>query len=395
MRKTIRPLIAAAILLSAAVADAARVTALGRAKGAPEKSREEALAAALREAVRKGAGVDVLSESQTKNFQTEFDRVLTSSFGYVGEYEIIEQNYDADTGVYTVKVNADVVKGRPKMDQVLALRMLAKRMQSPRVEIVVKEKISGQGSGDDAIAANIIEEMAQRTGMQVVKRDAVTSRDNREASRAALLGDDFDAKVKKAGITSVCDFKIIAKISGRVGPMRQPFPGVNVRNTAISVDLQAIWPDTGQVVATYSMPTVYFKGESNMQLPYDMPEELVRHYLNGILTGSMKEFKKKNGYRLFQRIIAKWITELDLGAHIQLEIKKIDRKELDKLIAGLKKTPKVSCVWQREFDRRLYSVVEMETRLNTRQIEDAVNKLIGNKYVIDTATKHRLRLIPK
>ena len=98
---------------------------------------------------------------------------------------------------------------------------------------------------------------------------------------------------------------------------------------------------------------------------------------------------------MFQRIIAKWITELDLGAHIQLEIKKIDRKELDKLIAGLKKTPKVSCVWQREFDRRLYSVVEMETRLNTRQIEDAVNKLIGNKYVIDTATKHRLRLIPK
>lgn len=231
--------------------------------------------------------------------------------------------------------------------------------------------------------------------MQVVKRDAVASRDDREASRAALLGDDFDAKVKKAGITSVCDFKIVAKISGRVGSMRQPFPGVNVRNTAISVDLQAIWPDTGQVVATYSMPTVYFKGESNMQLPYDMPEELVRHYLNGILTGSIKEFDKNNGYRLFQRIIAKWITELDLGAHIQLEIKKIDSKELDKLIAGLKKTPKVSCVWRREFDRRLYSVVELETRLDTRQIEDVVNKLIGDKYVIDTATKHRLRLIPK
>ena len=131
-----------------------------------------------------------------------------------------------------------------------------------------------------------------------------------------------------------------------------------------------------------------------MNLPYDMPEQLVRHYLTAMLTGSEPAFKQNNAYELFRKIVAKWIVELDLGAKIQLEFKQIDKNRLDRLIAALEKTPDVTYVWRREFDRRLFSVVEVETRLTPEQLEDAVLKALDNQYETDVATKRRLRFIP-
>ncbi|MDD3118856.1 MAG: hypothetical protein PHQ27_06740 [Victivallales bacterium] len=176
--------------------------------------------------------------------------------------------------------------------------------------------------------------------------------------------------------------------------MREPFPDIRVRDAALGIDLQAVWTDTGEIVAVTSLPTTYHKGEAQLSLPYDMPEQLVRYYLTAMLTGTEPAFKDRNAYELFRKIIAKWIVELDLGAKIQLEFKQIDKKQLDRLVAALEKTPDVSYVWRREFDRRLFSVIEVETRLSAEQLEDAVLKILDRRYETDVATKRRLRFIP-
>jgi hypothetical protein len=376
--------------------NAEEVSVIGMGSGEPDAAREMALANALREAVRQGVGVDILSESKVQNFQMEYDRVMTSSFGYVEEYQILSNSYDSKKKEYTVKLKAKVTKGAPQMDQVLALRMLVRRMQSPRVMIECTEDITGEGfAPGSAISSAVLEEMAQKTGFEIFKQSTIKERDDKDSARAELLGDSFDAKVKKAGISSTSDFKILATIKGQVGPMKEPFPDVKVRDVAISVDLQAVWTDTGEVAATVSLPTTYHKGEGRMNLPFDMPQQLFRHYLLTMLTGAEPAFKENNAYNLFRRIIAKWITELDLGAKIQLEFKQIDKNTLDKLILELEKTPNVSYVWRREFDQRLFSLLEIETRLNSQQVEEAVLKQIGSKYAIDVTTKKRLRFIPK
>lgn len=395
MNPALKILSALFFILSVGLCADEEVVAVGRAEGEPGKARELALANALREAVRKGAGVDILSSSKVENFNMEYDRVMTASFGYIKNYEIVSQNYDKAKSTYTVKVKAKVAKGAPQMEQVLELRMLVRRMGSPRVMVECTEKIAGENlSGDSAITAPLLEEIAQKTGLEVFKESVVKERDSRESLRAELLGDQLEAKVKKAGIQSTSDFKIIAKVKGSVGRLREPFPDVKVRDASLGVDLQAVWTDTGEVVSTVSLPTSYHKGESNMELPFDMPEQLVRHYLNSMLTGQEPAFKKKNAYKLFRRIIAKWITELDLGARIQMEFKKMDKKTLDNLMAELQKTPEISYVWRREFDSRLYSVIEVETRLKTEQLEDIVLKILKGRYKVDTATKRRLRFIP-
>jgi len=60
---------------------AVQVEAEGRAAGDQKTAREQALADALREAVRKGTGVDVLASSGVSNFALDFDRILSSAFG--------------------------------------------------------------------------------------------------------------------------------------------------------------------------------------------------------------------------------------------------------------------------------------------------------------------------
>jgi hypothetical protein len=371
------------------------VTASGSAAGTPANAGELALTNALREAVRKGAGVDILSESKVQNFTMEYDRVMTSSFGYIKSYQIISRKYYNKKQLYVVVIKAEVAKGSPKMDQVLALRLLVKRMKSPRVVIECSENIAGiNQSGEATMAKMLLEEMAQKTGFEVFRKKAINSRNRREALRAKILGDKFEAQVKAADITSTSDFKIIAKVNGQVGSMREPFPEMKVRDVALGIDLQAVWTDTGEVVATVSLPTTYHKGESNMNLPYEMPQQLVRYYLNSMLTGHDPAFKTNNGYKLFRRIIAKWITELDLGAKIELEFRTLSKPTLDKLLLQLKANPKISYVWLREFDRRLYSVIEVETRLPSKKIEQLILKQLGGKYLIDTVTKRRLRFIP-
>lgn len=371
------------------------VNVTGTASGNPDSAREMALTRALREAVRQGAGVDILSETKVQNFELEYDRVMTSSFGYVESYEVTSQSYDSRKQEYSVAIRAKVAKGRPKMDDVLALRLLVKRMKSPRVMVESEETISGDvPTSDVKMASSVLEEIAQKTGFEIFRQSTVQARDARESARAELLGDNLEAKVKKAGITSTSDFKIIASVKGQVGRLREPFPDVKVRDVSLGVDLQAVWTDTGEIVATTALPTTYHKGEAQMDLPFDMPEQLVRHYLTMMLTGAEPAYKQNNAYELFRRIIAKWIVDLDLGAKVQLEFKQIDKDNLDKLIAVLEKTPDISYVWRREFDRRLFSVVEIETRLSPEQIEDVVQKALRKKYIVDVATKRRLRFIP-
>ena len=382
-------------------AETTTVVVTGSSEGEPAKAGELALTDALRSAVRKGAGVDVLSESKVSNFQSDYDVVMTSSIGYIESYKILEQKYDKDSGIYTVKIEAAVSDKTPEISKVMALRLLMKRMESPRVTVECNEKIKGTDDPEASLCAGLIDEIAQKNGFELFDQSAIDSRSSKDAARAEILGDVLDAKVKKAGITSSSDFKIIADIKGSVGKMKEPFPEVYVRDAAVGIDLKALWTDTGEVIASVSVPTKNFKGESNMSLPYEMPDQLIRYYLTNILEGKEKGSEDKNIYKLFSKVIAKWITELDLGSKIKLEFKAIDKNRLDELVSKLKDVKGVSYAWRREYDKKLYSIVEVETRLNASQLEDAVLKILNTEknkdaagYEVDQATKRSLRFIP-
>jgi len=391
------PLLLAISLLSTGLqaqdAGGKEVTGIGIADGDPDSASEQALAQALRDAVRKGAGIDVMSETKVENFQTDYDRVLTSSFGYVEKYEITGQNYDSKAKTYTVKIKALVTKGTPGMDNVMALRLLIKRVESPRVLVLCEEKIIGLDN-KTPLANDIITEMAQKNGFQVLDKEAVDTRSEKEARRDELLGDDRSAKVKRAGIATAYDIIITGTVTGEIGAIEEPFPDMKARDISLGFSLKAAWADSGEMIAVAKLPAATFQAKGLD--PVTLPNQLARKYLAKILEGQDVELKDENAYKLFRKIISKWITELDLGAKIRVELKQIDKKSLDALIVSLQKSNSpISYVWLREFDSRLFSTIEVETRLTSAKLADEITKNLGDKYVLDQSTRRNLRLIPK
>ncbi len=366
---------------------------VGVAEGTPDSASEQALAQALRDAVRNGAGIDLMSETKVENFQMGYDRILTASFGYVEKYDIIDQKYDSKAQTYTVKIKAMVKKGAPGMDNVMALRLLVKRVESPRVLVICDEKIIGY-ENRNSLANDIISEMAQKTGFQVLDKEAVDTRSEKEAKRDELLGDDKSARVKRSGIATAYDIIINGTVTGEIGAIEEPFPDMKTRDVSFGFNLKAIWADSGETIAVAKLPAATFQAKGLD--PVTLPNQLARKYLAKVLEGQDVELKDENAYKLFRKIISKWITELDLGAKIRVEFKQIDKKTLDDLIAALQKNnSSISYVWLREFDSRLFSVVEIETRLTAAKLADEVEKQIGKKYVLDQSTKRNLRYIPK
>lgn len=118
------------------------VEAEGRAAGDQRTAREQALADALREAVRVGVGVDVLSSSGVSDFTLDYDRILSSAFGHVKTYKIISSGLGQDQ-IYRIKVKATVEAGAPDAKNTLALRQIVQLKGAPRVSINVEEEIDG------------------------------------------------------------------------------------------------------------------------------------------------------------------------------------------------------------------------------------------------------------
>ena len=83
------------------------MTGIGRAPGDRANAREQALTDALRDAVRKGAGIDLISSTNVSDFALEYDRVFAAAFGHVKDYKVVDQYLD-EAELYVVNCLATV-----------------------------------------------------------------------------------------------------------------------------------------------------------------------------------------------------------------------------------------------------------------------------------------------
>lgn len=73
-------------------------------------AEKKALSEAFRNAVEKGLGVWLKSQSQVKDFELKKDEILTRADGYVTYHEVVSKSQDAGTFSVTVKVKVSVEK---------------------------------------------------------------------------------------------------------------------------------------------------------------------------------------------------------------------------------------------------------------------------------------------
>ncbi|MBD3322174.1 MAG: hypothetical protein GF350_13835, partial [Chitinivibrionales bacterium] len=68
-------------------------------------NRQEALMAAKRNAVEKGIGMILLSQTEIENFQLKRDQIITKTIGAVKSYDIISETKSSDN-LFEIKIKA-------------------------------------------------------------------------------------------------------------------------------------------------------------------------------------------------------------------------------------------------------------------------------------------------
>lgn len=377
-------------------------------------SKEAALSDALRDSVRQGAGVEIISETATRNMTLELDVIFESCLGYVEEYKILSQGYDQKEKQYWVQIEAKVSKTPLSDNNVGAMKLLVQRKGFPKVYIESKESFNGVPS-TTTIADQILQDIAMDMGIKVIAADNLQQIRKQQAAREIVLDNQKRAQRLNVIQTPGYDFKIFIQVEGEISDLYTVSGGKAVRDVGINANMEAFWADTSEMIATMPIQGVVFNGRyiKNLNRNFTMKAFLTKSYLKELLNGTNEEANKqlqqgaggsnqddknspqkrfcvteKNARAFFRKILLKWIAELDLGVTTRLEIEKINMKSLNKLLEKLQNTDNISGVRVAVFDVQHISVIEFESR--NKQIVDVIAKELMATHNYDHGTTRRL-----
>jgi hypothetical protein len=340
------PLVICLLMFLPALINANPIIVEGRASGDYRTAREQALADALREAVRIGIGVDLLGESKVKDFNLDYDRVLCSAFGHIKNYSILESKLGKD-GIYRVKIQAKVEKGAPETKDSLALKQLIQAKGAPRLAFKVSD--SANGDALDGFSQAVLEEVAAELQIPVVK-----------------------VAIKSQGPSSA-DYFVDARIDAKLERIETIGPNPTTKVFSIACELRALEPETNTVVAVAA-----FGSDQVHKSILSSEEPAKRDAVKKLLTAPAPT----GGMRFFEKLLAKWVCELDLGSVKRLEFSGINAEDYNKIQTTLSDTDKVGAVWPREFNAKGKSVIDVETRLGNAALGQEVSQASATPLAI-------------
>ncbi|MGE5670852.1 MAG: hypothetical protein ACM31E_05370, partial [Fibrobacterota bacterium] len=211
-------------------------------------NQNEALTAAKRDAIEKGIGMILLSQTEIENFQVKRDLVLTKTIGAVKSYQILSQVTEAD-GLLKIKIKATVSKSAMR-DDLAAFQILIESMDKPKVMIVINESNIDNDDPGNASAENAITSILKDPyGFEIVDQTIVSTIKSNKQKMASLAGNNAEA----AAIGTQFGAEVLitgSAISRRAEALSQSLGGMI--SVQADVTIKAISCATGRVIASAS-----------------------------------------------------------------------------------------------------------------------------------------------
>jgi hypothetical protein len=167
-------------------------------------SKNDALLKAKRDAVEKGIGTFLISQTEIKNFELQKDVILTKTVGAVKHYDILEEKQQGPKDFF-VRIQAVVALADIKAD-LAALKILLESMDKPRMMVVIQE----QGG---KIAENAIIDYLRQKGFDLVDAAAVAAlmQKGDQFVRRAVTGDP--AAAAQLGASNGAEYVIVGTVT--------------------------------------------------------------------------------------------------------------------------------------------------------------------------------------
>jgi hypothetical protein len=327
------------------------------------KAREDAISAALRNAVEQVVGTMVESEVLVENYQTIEDQIYTRTTGYVQKYDVLNQSKQMDNALeVTIKAVVKLTDLRNDLD---AIHVLIQRKGKPRTMVLIDERNIGVNYYDYGIDLNTTETaiMNEMTGFGFPFVDAKQAEASiaRDVVTAALQGDDRAAAgiAARAGAEIIITGKAIVKeASGGPAVMRN----AGMKSCHANLNLKVIRADDAVIIASSSA--------------YDRAAH-IDEISGGTL--ALQKAAKKAADELKDKIIAAWQKDVYSATQVQLQVLNISSfSQLNVFKNSLKYYVRgVQSVNQRSFGSgtALFDVdikgsaVQMASELEAKEIE--------------------------
>jgi hypothetical protein len=261
---------------------------------------DEALLSAKRDAIEKGIGMVLLSQTETENFMVKRDLVISKTVGAVKEYVIISEKKVTD-GTVEMKIKATISRVAMKED-LAAFQILIESMDKPRVMVLVTEDNVGTTEPTNQAAENAVitylrtpyefDCIDPAVAAQIKSSKQKMAEIANDAAAAALIGIQNGAEVL---ITGTAISRTAENVSQNLGGM------VSVQ---ADVTLKAINCATGRIISTSS-------------------EHVAKVHLNPNTAGTQaiaKASEKATG-KLLDLIIKDWQNQANNGIPLNITIK--------------------------------------------------------------------------
>ncbi len=308
-------------------ADEENIVAEGSGEGA---NAEEALIAAKRNAIEKGIGTILLSQTEIENFQVKRDQIVTKTMGSVKSYEKISEG-KTDNGFFEVKIRA--VLSRSSINQDLAaFHILIESMNKPRTMVVIDENNIGNAEPTNSAAETaILQFLKDPYEFELIDPKASASVRASQEKMATLAGDA--AAAAQLGSQNGAEVIITGTaVSRQANNVSQNLGGMV--SAQADVTLRAINCSTGSIIGTAAAHAamVHISASSAGS--------------QAITKASQKAIKD-----LLERIIKEWQGQQNNGITLTVTIGGVSTFRLkNDLIQTLQWVPNVNAVHERNWD---------------------------------------------
>lgn len=143
--------------------------------------KDEAVLDAKRNAIEYGAGADLFSHTEVKDFVLSKDTVIARAAGFVQAFDVLSTR-TSDDGLVTVKIKATVsIKGIE--DTWGVVQAFLKELGRPKVMVFINEKVDDRRAELSTVQTKI-EELLLKNGFDLVDQKQIKEIDKKDLSAA-------------------------------------------------------------------------------------------------------------------------------------------------------------------------------------------------------------------
>jgi hypothetical protein len=271
------------------------------------KAREDAISAALRNAVEQVVGMYVESDVLVENYQTMEDQIYTHTTGYVQSYNVISESKQMDNAI-EVTIRA-VVKVSDLRNDLQAIGVLISRKGKPRTMVLIDEKnitdhyyhvLTDMNVSETALMNELMNYgfpfVDARQSKVNIAADVVNAAMQGDAQAAASIATRLGAEIILTG-------SAVSKVaSGGPAVVRN----AGFKSCQATVNLRAIRADDAVIIAVASA--------------YDRAA-----HIDEVTGGSMaiEKATKKAAAELKDKIVEAWQKDVYSSAQVQLQVTNI------------------------------------------------------------------------